>query len=204
MNRIWGPVSPTCDYQPAELEHRSGRSGCSLGVPAAASVGANSPGWTFTTHAGHPVTMSSCRRRRPRQTAGVVRARAARAGSDARATQLRARVPGQRAMLGPLRFTGRVRLARRLRLRRMRVVVERTLFEHGRREEFARSGSGRRLRPFTLRHVRHGLFTSRARRASGAPASAASAPTRRGQVDLRLTRVRTRDIRALCTTCRPA
>ena len=103
-------------------------------------------------------------------------------------------------MLTPLRFTGRVTVGRRLRLRRMHVEVERTLFEHGRHVELARSGAGRQLQPFALRHVRGGLFTAsrrgavqvrlQLRRLKGTLGSA--------QIDLRLTRLRTSDLRALC------
>ena len=200
MSRIWGPVSSTCNYQPGNA-NTAWTFGCSLGIPAAASIGA-SPGWAFTTHTGHPVTMNASNAvAAVRARAGVVRARAARAGSTARAPRDGSDARAQRVMLGPLRFTGRLFLARRLRPRRMSIVVERTLFEHGRREELARSGSGRRLRPFALRHVRHGLFTSRGR---GGPRVRLRLRRLhlpgRGRVDLRLTRVRTRDVRALCTT----
>ena len=126
-------------------------------------------------------------------TAGTV------AGASAVRRAASARAP--RSVLGPLRFAGRMVVSRGLRLRRMRVVVERTLFEHGRREELARSSSGRRLRPFALRHGAAGIFTAagprgprvrlRLRSARARPAGA--------QVALRLARVRTRDVRALCT-----
>ena len=180
MSRIWGPVSSTCNYQP-------GNPNTALDVTAVrwesrlprASAPTRLAGRSRRTPA-HPVTYASSAVGAVSATAGVVRAHAARAGSThAPRAPSDCQRAAQRAMLGPLRFTGRVALSRGLRPRRMRVVVERTLFEHGRREELARSGSGRRLRPFALRHVRDGLFTSRAaRRASGAPASAASAPTR--------------------------
>ena len=130
--------------------------------------------------------------------------RTPRAPARARAPRSAERLPSARAareVLGPLRFTGRCRLARRLRPRRMRVVVERTL---------VRARPPRRARPIAARGAGcgrsrsgtcgDGLFTSRAaRRATGAPAPAAPAPTRRARLDLRLTRVRTRDVRALCT-----
>jgi hypothetical protein len=190
MTRIWGPVSPICNYQPGNA-NTAWTFGCNLGVPAAASVG-TSPGWAFATHAGNPVTMGmGSALGTMRATAGVVRASAARAGSGARAA---------RNVLGPLRFTGRVFFARGLRMRRMRVSVDRMLFEHGRREELARSGSGRRLRPFALRRVRDGVFTSRRRGGPRVRLHLRRLDVRGGaRLDLRLTRVRTRDIRALCT-----
>ena len=190
MSRIWGPVSPTCNYQPGNA-NTAWTFGCNLGVPAATSVG-TSPGWAFATHAGNPVTMSATSTLGAvRATAGVVRASAARAGSGPRAS---------REVLGPLRFRGRVFFARGLRLRRMRVSVQRTLFEHGRREELARSASGRRLRPFALRRVRDGVFTARRRGGPGVRLRLRRLDVRGGaRLELRLTRVRTRDIRALCT-----
>jgi hypothetical protein len=73
------------------------------------------------------------------------------------------------------------------------------LYEHGRREELARSGSGRRLRPFALEHVRGGLFTARRRGALRVRLQLRRLDARAAaRVDLRLTRVRIRDIRALC------
>ena len=56
MSRIWGPVSPTCNYQPGN-PNTAWTYGCNLGVPAATSIG-NSP-WPFATYAGNPVTYNS-------------------------------------------------------------------------------------------------------------------------------------------------
>ena len=199
MSRIWGPVSPTCNYQPGN-PNTAWTYGCNLGVPAATSIG-NSP-WPFATYAGNPVTYSSSGSAlgAVSATPGVVRASAAHASSSARAAQASASARASRNVLGPLRFTGRVFFARGLRPRRMRVVVARTLFEHGRREELARSGSGRRLRPFALRRVRDGVFTSRRRAAPRVRLRLRHLDARGGaRLDLRLTRVRTREIRALCT-----
>ena len=189
MTRIWGPMTSICNYQPGNAG-TAWTFGCNLGVPVATSIG-TSPDWAFATHTGNPVTMSATSSRGAvRATAGVVRASAARAGSSARAA---------RNLLAPLRFRGRVFFPRGLRLRRMRVSVQRTLFEHGRREELARSGSGRRLRPFALRRVRAGVFTSGRRGGPrvrlvcgvrGAGRRAAWPTPDRGP---------TRDIRALCT-----
>jgi hypothetical protein len=191
---VWGPVADTCDYQPHNL-NTVWIFGCSLGVPVATSIGADSPGWTFPTQTGNPIVhyggVSAVRR--------TVRASAARATSSARAARAAANARAVRDRLEPLRFTGRLPLSRALRLRRMRVVVDRTLFEHGRREELAGSGSGRPLRPFSLRHVTGGLFTFNGRggprvrlqlRRIGASGGA--------RLDLRLTGVRTHDIRVLC------
>ena len=157
------------------------------------------PGGRFTTKTGDPQSCS--RRARPplSATPGVVQARRAR-GSGARAAQAGSSARAARHLLAPLRFNGRVRLSRAVRLRQMRVAVERTLFEHGRREELARSRSGRRLRPFALRHVRGGRFTSHRRGGPRVRLQIRRLDARGGaRLDLRLTRVRTRDIRALCT-----
>jgi hypothetical protein len=192
MTRIWGPIDPgsTCDYEPGNA-NSAWTFGCNLAVPQATSIG-SSPDWAFATHSGNPVTLSaSSTRGAVRAAAGVVRASAAQAGSSAQAA---------RNVLAPLRFTGRVFSPRGLRLRRMRVSVQRTLFEHGRREELARSRSGRRLRRFALRRVRAGLFTSGRRGRPGVRLRVRRLAERGGaRLDLRLTRVRTRDIRALCT-----
>jgi hypothetical protein len=195
-NIVWGPIADICNYKPPNkntLWHFS----CSLGVPTATSIGADSPGWTFSTTTGDPKLFYLSSARRPvSATPGVVRAstsgaRASQAGSSARA---------ERELLAPLRFRGRVRLLRALRLRRARVVVDRTLFEHGRREELARSRTGRRLRPFALRHAGGGVFTSQRRGRPRVRLELRRSGTRGdARIDLRLTRVRTRDIRTLCT-----
>ena len=76
--------------------------------------------------------------------------------------------------------------------------MERTLFEHGRREELALSGPNRRLRPFALRHVRGGLFTIR-RSGVQVRLNLRRLDVRGGaRLDLQLT-ARTRDVRALCS-----
>ena len=193
---IWGSISDTCSYQPGN-DNTLWEFGCSLGVPKATSIGADSPGWTFTTTTGNPDIFNSSLSSAARAVPGVVTAGAARARAVTARVRTRAAAP--RTVLGPLRFAGRMHVSRGLRMRRLRVVVDRTLFEHGRREELARSASGRRLRPFALRQRRHGVFTTagsrgpRARlrlRGFGAPGQA--------RLDLRLSKVRTRDIRALC------
>jgi FG-GAP-like repeat len=196
-NIVWGPVSDTCNYQPPN-KNTLWTYGCSLGVPTATSIGADSPGWSFANEIGNPIVGNVGGAARATRT--VVRAGAARVGPSAQATQGGSGARAARDRLGPLRFRGRVSVPRGLRLRRARVVVARTLYEHGRREELARSGSGRRLRPFALEHVRGGLFTARRRGALRVrlqlrrlDAGAAA------RVDLRLTRARIRDIRPLCT-----
>jgi hypothetical protein len=191
-NIVWGPVSSTCNYQPGNT-NTAWTFGCSLGVPIATSIGADSPGWSFTTLTGSPVCCGSFGgvSGAVRALPGVVRAGAPRAGSMTMAA---------RDVLGTLRFTGRLTLSRGLRLSHMRVVVDRTLFEHGRREELALSRPGGRLRPFALRHVRGGVFASRQRGRPQVRLSLRRLDVRGGtQLNLRLTGVRTRDIRALCT-----
>jgi hypothetical protein len=196
-NVVWGPISPpaTCEYQPGNA-NTVWHYGCSLGVPIATSITADSPGWTFQTLTGNPIVyVTDSARAAP----GVVRATTVRGGSSARAARAGSTARAARDRLGPLRFTGGVFLARRLRVSRMRVVVERTLFEHGRREELARSASGRRLRPFALRHVRSGLFTSRRRGGPRVRLQLRRSDVRGdARLALRLSSVRTRDIRALC------
>ena len=195
-NIVWGPVSATCNYQPPN-KNTLWTYGCSLGVPTATSIGADSAGWTFANEVGSPVVgnVSGAARATP----AVVQATAARVGPSAQASQAGSGARAARDRLGPLRFRGRVGVPRGLRLRRARVVVARTLFEHGRREELARSGSGRRLRPFALEHVRGGLFAARRRGAARVRLQLRRLDARAAtRFDLRLTRVHIRDIRALC------
>jgi hypothetical protein len=191
---VWGAVPATCNYQPGTKNSKNTlwTFGCPLGVPIATSIGADSPGWTFNTRTAHPVLayFSSVGGAVP-ATPGPARASAAQADSSAR---------GSREVLGPLRFTGRTFTAPALRLGRARVVVERTLFEHGRGEELARTRSGRRLKPFALKRVAPGEFTSRKRGEPGVRLRLRRLDARgRARLDLRLSRVRIRDIRALCT-----
>ncbi len=194
-NIVWGAVSPTCNYVPGNA-NTLWTFGCSLGVPLATSIGNDSPGWSFTTRSGDPqiVYLDSLR-----AVPGVVRASAVRAGSGARAARAGSSARAPRDHLGPLRFSGRLFLSRGLRLPRAAVVVERTLFEYGRREELARSGSRSRLRPFALRHVRAGLFASARRDRPSVRLNLRRMDSRGdARLQLRLARVRIRDIRALC------
>jgi hypothetical protein len=193
---VWGawPADGTCNYQPPN-KGTVWTYGCPLGVVPGDGIGADSRGWTFTTRSGDPnASVGSVR-----AAGGVVRASAARGASSARAARAGSGTRASREVLGPLRFSGRLRLTRAARLRRLRVVVDRTLFEHGRREELARSGLGRRLRPFALRRVRDGVFRSRRRGEPRVRLQLRRLDARgRVRLALRLTRVRTRDIRTLC------
>ena len=194
-NLVWGAVSPTCNYVPGN-KATLWTFGCSLGVPLASSIGADSSGWSFTTRTGAPIVFSLGSMR---AASGVVRARSGSAVAGARAARAGSTARAPRDHLGPLRFSGRLFLSRGLRLSRAAVVVERTLFEYGRREELARSGSGGRLRPFALRHVRAGLFASAGRDRPSVRLNLRRMDSRGGaRLDLRLARVRVRDIRALC------
>jgi hypothetical protein len=199
-NVVWGAVSPTCNYKPPN-KNTLWTYGCSLGVPYAQGILADGGGWSFTTESGDPeVVLEAGATRAVRATPGTVRATGARTGSSAAAAQAGASPLAAREVLAPLRFTGRVSLSRGVRLRRMRVVVDRMLFEHGRREELARSASGHRLRPFALSHVWAGLFTFRRRGAPRVRLRLRPLDVRgRARLDLTLSRVRTRDVRALCT-----
>ena len=180
MKRIWGPVSAVCDYQPPNL-NTLWTYGCSLGVPAAASVRANAPGWTFTTHAGHPVTTSSAVGAAG-ATAGTVRAhrrgrrlgRARRAAPSGCRSQGGARGPRSAAVHRPGRARARTAPAPDARRGRADLV---------------RAWSPRGARPLALRapvaavhaqpRARRLLRVSAARRAPGAPPPAAARRARR-------------------------
>jgi hypothetical protein len=185
--KVWGALSETCEYD--GKASTAWTFSCSLGVPVAKTIAADSPGWTFTTLAGQPAL--------PGGLGGV---RAVSAGVSATAAQRRVTAPTPRIRLGPLRLRGRTQIPRKLRQgRRTRVIVVRTLFEHGRRAELARGRSGRKLKPFALKRVRAGVFASRER---GKPrvrlTFGRTDARRRTRVDLQLDRVRIRDIRRLC------
>jgi hypothetical protein len=196
-NKVWGPISDNCNYTSKATTLWT--FDCSLGVPVRTTIAADSPGWSFPTRTGNPkINDYGSARAAALAVPGAVRASAGGSSSGARAAQAGSRARRKRDVLGPLRFSGRVGLSRALRLRRMRVAVDRTLFEHGRREELARSRSGRRLRPLALRHVRAGLFTSGRRGRPHVHLKLRRVDTHAARLDLRLTRVRTRDIRALC------
>jgi hypothetical protein len=194
---VWGAISPTCDYQlgnPNTVWHY----GCSLGARKT-NIEADERGWSFTNRSGNPVIPSLGSVRAAPGVVRAVQATGARASSSARAARAGSSGPRARDRLGPLRSSGRLFLGRRLRLRRMRVVVDRTVFEHGRREELGRATRTRRLRPFALRHVRGGLFTSRRRGGARVRLQLRRVDARGGaRFALRLTSVRIRDIRALC------
>ncbi len=193
-NVVWGPVSSTCNYQPPN-KNTLWTYGCSLGVPYAQGILADGGGWRFTTESGDLRSSFEGAAR----AAGAVRATAATAGwSACRAGRC---APGRRPRgARPAAVHRPDRALRGVHARRMRVVVDRTLFEHGRREELARSGAARRLRPFALRHVGGGVFVSRRR---GGPRVRLRLRPLDGRGHARLqptvSRVRIRDVRALCT-----
>ncbi len=190
---VWGAIPAYCDYQPGN-DGTVWKYGCALGIPIGSGIAADGHGWTFGTETGNPVVGAVGD---SRESAGAVSgvataqaASAARAGTSARAP---------RTALGPMRFAGRAFVGNGVRLRRARVVVERMLFEHGRREELARPRSGRKLRPFALRHVRGGRFVAERRDPRVRLRLRRLGAQGRVHVDLRLSRVRVRDVRALCT-----
>ena len=83
---LWGELPDTCNYRPPN-KNTLWTYGCPLGVPTS-MIGADSPGWTFTTLTGAPVIYSIDDGPAATQAApGVVRASAARGGSRARAAQ---------------------------------------------------------------------------------------------------------------------
>jgi hypothetical protein len=74
------------------------------------------------------------------------------------------------------------------------------LFEHGRREHLARTRAGRRAKPIVLRHRRGRAYTADRRGGPRVRLRLGRKDARgRTRLRLRLTRVRIRDVRALCT-----
>ena len=188
---VWGPVSDSCNYVPGN-PNTAWTFGCSLGVPIATSIGADSFGWTFTTLTGNPVC---CESGAVRATTGLVRG----GGTGRLGTRAGASATAPRDTLGPLRFAGATFVPHTLRLSHMRVTVDRILYDHGRREELARTRAGRRLRPFALRRRRGGVFVSRGRNVPQVTLTLRRRDARgRAHLNLRLTRIHTRDVRALC------
>ena len=180
---VWGKILDTCNYQPGN-PRTVWRFGCALGVGKASSIAADSPGWTFTTTTGNPDIL---------QKSSV--------GAAVRALPGEVRASGAaRTRLGRLRFAGRLFLPPKLRLTRLRVGVERILFDDAHRKELALSGLRSRLQPITVRDARTGVFTSRARSRPSARLSLRRLDARgTARLDLQLAGVRIRDIRALCT-----
>ena len=180
---VWGTISDTCNYQPGN-PNTVWAFGCALGVGKATSIAADSPGWMFTTTTGHPdILQNTSVGAAVRALPGVVRASGA-----------------ARTRLGRLRFAGRLFLPPKLRLTRLRVGVERILFDDAHRKELALSGLRSRLRPVTVRDARAGVFTSRARSRPSVRLSLRRLDAHGTvRLDLQLAGVRIRDIRALCT-----
>jgi hypothetical protein len=123
---IFGPVSPTCAYQPGNA-HTAWTFGCNLGVNEQNSIslsGGPRNGWNFSSYCGDPFV----------------------GGANETCATGWATVGAR----GRLPLGGRTILPRRFRLERVRVVAERLLYERGRRGEPVRGPSGRALGPVRM------------------------------------------------------
>ena len=116
-NRIFGPVSPQCDYRPGNAA-TAWTFGCNLGLSAYKTVGplGDANGWNFTTCAGDPVPMT--------------------AGPD---TCDSSTAPTRHALgrRESVHVTGVVRVPRGFAFRRARAVAPRVLYERLGRKELA-------------------------------------------------------------------
>ena len=117
-NRIFGPVSPQCDYRPGNAA-TAWTFGCNLGLSAYKTVGplGGANDWNFTTCAGDPVPA----------TAGWADTCAASTAPTRHAVGARQGV----------RVTGAVRVPRGFAFRRARAVATRVLYEARGRKELA-------------------------------------------------------------------
>jgi len=191
-NIVWGSVSPSCDYQPGN-PNTQWTFGCSLGVPPNEGIGANVGGWNFNTTSGSPLMQYD-----PGDVLGGALRAAGSSGGTMPAHEASKRVPSP-DLLGTLRFTGEVHVSQAVSLARLRVVIDRTLYAHDLAREVAQTPAKRRLRPFTLRYARGGLFIS-TRRGGPRVRLRLRRLDNRGRVklDLVIIGVRTRHIRTLC------
>jgi hypothetical protein len=145
MNRIWGNVSPQCNYK-----FTSGTAwtfGCSAGVDVNTSVGQNS--WGFTSYSRTPAIDTA--------PAAVAAAR------DRRRAPIvlgRPRVGRRRAGRGRAYLRADVAIPRSLRLAGATVTLHRLVFERGGHGELTRPRGGRAPRPLKLRRTAAGRFTA--------------------------------------------
>jgi FG-GAP-like repeat len=146
MNRIWGPVSPPCNYKP-KTSGTAWTFGCSAGVDVNTSIGQNS--WGFTSYHRTPAIDTA-----PAQLA------AARDRLRAPIVLGRPRVGHRRAVRGRAYLRADVAIPRSLRLAGATVTLDRLMFERGGRGELTRPRGGRAPRPLKLRRTAAGRFTA--------------------------------------------
>jgi hypothetical protein len=146
MNRIWGPVAPTCNYQPGNAQ-TAWTFGCSAGVDVNTSIGQN--GWGFTSYSRTPAIDTA-----PAQLA------AARDRLRAPIVLGRPRVGHRRAVRGRAYLRADVAIPRSVRLAGATVTLDRLMFERGGHGELTRPRGGRAPRPLKLRRTSAGRFTA--------------------------------------------
>jgi hypothetical protein len=186
---IWGTVAPTCDYQPGNA-NTVWTFGCSLGLPPQDGIGANVGGWNFTTTSGSPIMSYDPGASFTGATSAVA------TGAHATLARQASKPVRRRDLLGTLHFTGDVHVSQAVSLRRLRVVVDRTLYSHDLGREAA---VARRRLVLPLRYVRGGLFMSN-RRGGPLVRLRLRRLDSRGRVrfDLLINGVLTRYVRGLC------
>lgn len=150
-NRIFGSVSPKCDYRPGNSA-TAWTFGCNLGVSAEVAVDAND--WNFVTCTGSPVVSGG-----------------ENCGAASAATK-----PHALGARDNIRLTGVLRVPRGLALRRVRAEARRVLYEHMGRKELA--GSRRPRARVALRRLgpRRLAFAIRTRRGLRVPRACAALP----------------------------
>jgi hypothetical protein len=154
MNRIWGPLSSDCSYQPGQSQ-TAWTFGCSAGVDVGTSIGDNS--WSFPNYSGDPdpyyapggFTSSFSAARRPGwMSSARVRARGP-------IVLGRPRHGLRRAVRGRALFDADIGLPR-MRLAGATVRLNRLLLERRGHGELTRPRGGRAGRPLKLRLRRAG------------------------------------------------
>jgi FG-GAP-like repeat len=146
MSRIWGPVAPTCLYQPGNAQ-TAWTFGCSAGVDVNTSIGQN--GWGFTSY-----------HRTPAIDTASAQLAAARDGRRAPIVLGRPRVGRRRAGRGRAYLRADVSIPRSVRLAGATVTLDRLLFERGGHGELTRPRGGRAPRPLKLRRTSAGRFAA--------------------------------------------
>jgi hypothetical protein len=178
MNRIWGPVSTDCTYQPGSAQSGAWTFGCPAGVDVNTSIGDNT--WGFDTHSGDPDP-----------TVNATAAAAAAAAQRPRQAPIalgRARRLHRRALGGRAQVRAGITVPRRVRLAGATVTVDRLLFEprgHG-ELTIAHGRSASRPLRLKLRRAGPGRFTAAIRSGRRSARIALRRVGRRAHVELDL------------------
>jgi hypothetical protein len=151
MNRIWGPVSDSCNYQPGKAQ-TAWTFGCSAGVDPRASIGLNT--WSFGSSSGSPDIWSI-----PTSASSAV---AAQTAPQSTITLGRRSIGRRAGRSAHARLRSGVSIPRGLRLAGATVRLDRLLFHRAGRD-LAGPRRRRAARRLTLKRTARGTFVARTR-----------------------------------------